>query len=241
MTATTHDAVESVSPWIVSCEHATHHVPAAWLPWFEDQALLHSHRGWDPGAAQVARFLGRHLPAPVLLARVSRLLADTNRSAGHPEVHAAVLRSLPRQEKAAILAAWHQPYQQQVMAAVAAALDAHPRVIHISCHSFTPQLHGVRRNADIGLLYDPGHGDEGPLARRWQTQLQRGGRWRIRRNYPYRGRADGMTRILRRRHGSRYRGIELELNQALLTDSGDVPRALLDHLLVTLKGCVDEA
>ena len=30
------------------------------------------------------------------------------------------------------------------------------RVIHISSHSFTPELNGKVRRADVGLLYDPG-------------------------------------------------------------------------------------
>ena len=34
------------------------------------------------------------------------------------------------------------------------------RVIHISSHSFTPELDGKVRSADVGLLYHPGrHGE----------------------------------------------------------------------------------
>ena len=36
-----------------------------------------------------------------------------------------------------------------------AAVAARKQVLHVAVHSFTPVLHGERRNADVGLLYDP--------------------------------------------------------------------------------------
>jgi predicted N-formylglutamate amidohydrolase len=39
-------------------------------------------------------------------------------------------------------------------------------------HSFTPALRGVRRNADLGLLYDPARAGELALARRWRAALR---------------------------------------------------------------------
>ena len=89
------------------------------------------------------------------------------------------------------------------------------RTIHISVHSFTPQLNHVLRNADIGLLYDPRREAEKQLCLALQFEL---GRDRpdltIRRNYPYRGTDDGLTRYLRCRFAAdQYLGIELEVNQ----------------------------
>lgn len=220
--------------WVVSCEHATNHIPPSWQHLFNDKALLQSHRGWDPGAAGLARYLGRQLQARVYLGQVSRLLADANRSAGHPKVHAPAVRALPRQEREAILAAWHAPHQNGVVEAVGAALEHADRVLHISCHSFTPELNGQLRSADIGLLYDPRHGGEADLARRWQQRLVESSGFRVRRNYPYRGHEDGMTRILRQRFGARVLAFELELNQALL-QRGDFPLALRRTLLKSLQ------
>ncbi|MNC89676.1 hypothetical protein D3C83_56490 [compost metagenome] len=41
---------------------------------------------------------------------------------------------------------------------------------------------------------------------------------RVRRNYPYRGIADGLPTWLRRRYpNARYGGVELEVNQSVLT------------------------
>lgn len=232
--------VSQATAWVISCEHASHDIPPAWQPLFPDAELLTSHRGWDPGAAGLARYLGRALRAPVHLGRVSRLLADANRSASHPEVHAEVIRVLPPSDRQAILQAWHKPYQDGVAAAVSTALDGAQRVIHIACHSFTPVLHGRIRTADIGLLYDPRHGDEARFAQRWQRALQRTSTLRVRRNYPYRGNADGMTRILRRRFGSRLLGFELEINQALL-QRGECSEQLCETLLATLREAAEAA
>jgi len=224
--------------WVVSCEHATNDIPAPWQHLFTDAEVLQSHRGWDPGAAGVARYFGRQLPAQVFLGQVSRLLADNNRSAGHPKIHAPAVRALPKRDREAIIKAWHAPHQDGVCKAVNAALAGAKRVIHISCHSFTPELNGRTRTADVGLLYDPKCGGEADLARRWQQALQTVSSLRVRRNYPYRGDEDGMIRILRRRFGPRVLGFELELNQAMLAQgefSSSLQTALLDALKVAAQ------
>jgi predicted N-formylglutamate amidohydrolase len=85
-------------------------------------------------------------------------------------------------------------------------------------HSFTPVLGGEVRNADVGLLYDSQRPSEVRACRRWQAALAEiDPSLRVRRNYPYRGAADGLATWLRRRlPDARYAGVELELNQALL-------------------------
>jgi predicted N-formylglutamate amidohydrolase len=91
-------------------------------------------------------------------------------------------------------------------------------VLHVAVHSFTPVLHGEVRNADVGLLYGSGRPREARTCRRWQAELRRlDPALRVRRNYPYRGEADGLPTWLRRRFpDARYAGVELELNQALM-------------------------
>ena len=79
----------------------------------------------------------------------------------------------------------------------------------------SPKLGTAAPRADVGLLYDPGHAGERELSLRWQAALRaRAPGWAIRRNYPYRGRSDGLTRYLRERFDpTAYTGIELEVNQ----------------------------
>jgi predicted N-formylglutamate amidohydrolase len=81
-------------------------------------------------------------------------------------------------------------------------------------HSFTPVLAGEVRTCDIGLLYDPRREAEGKFAEAWRKGLaERLPGFRIRKNYPYRGAADGFTTYLRKQFPRSYLGIELELNQ----------------------------
>jgi predicted N-formylglutamate amidohydrolase len=91
-------------------------------------------------------------------------------------------------------------------------------VLHVAMHSFTPELHGELRNADIGILYHSGFPGDRAVGERWHQILRRQApELRVRRNYPYLGRSDGLHADLRRRFGSEaYWGIELEANQALL-------------------------
>jgi len=88
-------------------------------------------------------------------------------------------------------------------------------VIHLSSHSFTPDLDGKVRNADIGLLYDPARPGEADLCERWKAALSAcAPGLRVRRNYPYAGKGDGLTAWFRRRLSpAAYMGIELEINQ----------------------------
>jgi hypothetical protein len=59
---------------------------------------------------------------------------------------------------------------------------------------------------------------------------------RVRRNYPYAGKGDGLTRHLRRRFPPReYVGIELEVNQRIVIDAGARWIALRRMLVESLR------
>ncbi len=204
---------------VLSCEHAGNRVPPSLRAAFDDAAaLLASHRGYDAGALAFARRLGAALQVPVIATTISRLVVDTNRHAGHPRVISERLAMLEPAARARLLARWHAPHRARVRDAVAAALRRASRVLHVAVHSFTPVLDGVVRQADVGLLYDPGRALERRLAGAWRDAVRRG--WptlRVRANYPYLGTSDGLTRWLRTCFAdARYAGIELELNAGML-------------------------
>jgi hypothetical protein len=86
---------------------------------------------------------------------------------------------------------------------------------------------------DIGLLYDPARAWEKSIAIAWQAALSAHDQPAlvVRRNAPYRGVDDGMTRALRLHYpDAEYAGIELELNQRWVT-SGRV-RASIRRIVV---------
>ena len=232
---------------IITCEHAGNDVPAAYRPLFVGHAhLLPTHRGWDPGALILAREMVEQLstprdPVPLYFETTTRLLVDLNRSVGNPELHSEATRHLTLTERREILKIHYHPHRQTVDAAVAAAIATGDRVIHIASHSFTPELNGHVRTADVGLLYDPGRAGEVALASAWLLALKAAdASLRLRRNYPYLGTSDGVTMSLRKKHPpGRYVGVELEVNQRYVEEGGPawpkIRRTLVDSLAVALQ------
>ena len=222
--------------FVVSCEHGGNRVPAGYRELFRGhEALLETHRGWDPGTAPLARDLGRAFGVEPIIADVTRLLVDLNRSAHHSRVFSELTRALPAEERRALLARHHEPHRARVADAVAAAGRPGSVVVHLGVHSFTPVLDGVERRTDLALLYDPARLRERALAERWCAGLRaRLPDSRVRRNHPYRGRSDGLTTTLRRRFApDRYVGIEIEVSQGLLEDEGRFPGWVAEALIET--------
>jgi predicted N-formylglutamate amidohydrolase len=201
---------------VVTCEHGGNRVPAAYLDLFRHhQRLLNSHRGYDPGALELARACARRLKAPLHFATVTRLLVELNRSIGHRSHFSVVTRSLGQQAREALVKNYYLPYRQRVETEIAAAIAAKCRAIHFSMHTFTSQLDGQVRNADVGLLYDPRRSGEVAICAALRRNLGlRRPDMVVRMNYPYEGKADGLTTTLRKTWSpTSYVGIEIEVNQ----------------------------
>ena len=143
---------------------------------------------------------------------------EANRSPTNPRLWSSYTAGLSREAKADVCDRYYWPHRNAVVAAVEESLTQGARVVHVAVHSFTPVLRGEVRNADVGLLYDPTRRGERTFCLRWADLLrERVPGLRVRRNYPYLGVADGLPTWLRRRFpASDYRGMELEVGQALL-------------------------
>jgi predicted N-formylglutamate amidohydrolase len=208
---------------VITCEHGGKRIPAPYQELFRaHHALLDTHRGYDPGALLMARILAKAFAAPLVASTVSRLLVDLNRSLGHPRLHFEAVRNRPAEAREQILQHHYRPYREEAERLVRQAIAKHGRVIHLSCHSFTPELDGKVRGADIGLLYDPARPGEVDLCQRWQASLMGcAPDLIVRRNYPYAGKGDGLTAWFRQRlPPSAYVGVELEVNQKHVFNGG---------------------
>jgi len=151
--------------WLVTCDHATNHVPA-WVAGGDlglPAADMQRHIAWDVGAAGVARALGRHLDSPVLLSRFSRLVIDPNRGEDDPTLvmrlyDGSVIPANRRIDAAGIgerLDRLYRPYH----AAFTRLAARRPDTVIVAIHSFTPRLNGrAMRPWQIGILYS--HLDE---------------------------------------------------------------------------------
>jgi predicted N-formylglutamate amidohydrolase len=211
--------------WIlVTCEHGVNRVPIRYASLFSGwEKRLSTHRGFDFGALAMARQISRSFKAPLVASTVTRLLVDLNRSVGHRDIHSRVSRDATPEERERMLRRHYLPYRARAQSLVARAIGRGFRVVHISSHSFTPRLHGHVRRADVGILYDPARPGEVRLSELWQAAFKRAApELRVRRNYPYFGKHDGLTSSLRQRHlPEAYVGIELELNQAFVIGERD--------------------
>lgn len=204
---------------ILSCEHAVNLVPATYKDYFQHyKQLLDTHYALDLGSLTVACHLSKYFVCTLVQAQATRLLIDCNRTLTHRSCFSQITKNLPKTIKQQIIADYYLPFRCQVEDEICKAIDLRRQVWHLSIHSFTQVMNNLTRNADIGLLYDPQRENEQILAKNWERQLKLNYKnLRVRRNYPYRGIADGFTTALRKIFApNNYLGIEVEINQGLV-------------------------
>ncbi|WP_059358777.1 N-formylglutamate amidohydrolase [Parachlamydia acanthamoebae] len=222
---------------MMTCEHGGNQVPLHWKSCFKKaDAALASHRGYDRGALELAEFLSSQLSSPLVFSTTTRLLVELNRSLHHPHLFSKWTQHLSKEEKEMLLQEYYLPYRLQVEKELLKKMQRGP-VLHLSVHSFTPALDGIKREGEIGLLYDSRRKKEKVFATQWKQSLQKklNGEMRIRMNYPYLGKADGLTSFLRKKWGDEtYLGIELEVNQGLV-DYKSKWKSLKESLLFSLR------
>ena len=146
----------SNSPVFLLSEHAGNQVPVCLHNLGVSRDVLDSHRGWDIGAADVAKGLAERLGAPLVIQRYIRLVIDCNRPIGAPgsipevsdEVAIPGNQALSQEAKDARAAEIFEPMDQ----AINSLFDRHKRRIAISLHSFTPEMNGKARPWHAGFL-----------------------------------------------------------------------------------------
>lgn len=220
---------------IVTCEHGGNQVPQEYQNLFRGhEIVLCSHRGMDFGALELTQALKKRYRVPAITSQYTRLLVELNRSINHPDLFSEVVSYLPEDEKQAILKKYYYPYRKKVEAIISKNVSSKHRVLHLSIHSFTPIWEGMMRSCDIGFLYDPQRDGEREFCKNWKENIRKiDPDLRLRYNYPYRGVSDGLTTYLRKKFSSQeYIGIELEVNQHLLTSERkkEVIQIIVDSL-----------
>jgi predicted N-formylglutamate amidohydrolase len=91
---------------ILSCEHGGNRVPARFRSLFSSR-FLDTHRGYDPGALELARDFARATRAPLFYSTVSRLLVELNRPLGHAQLFS---RKVPAPARPELLKRYHAPF-----------------------------------------------------------------------------------------------------------------------------------
>jgi predicted N-formylglutamate amidohydrolase len=222
---------------IITCEHGGNRIPKAYAARFAGaKEILASHRGWDPGALELARLFAKRTGAPLYFSETSRLVVELNRSLGHSRHFSDFTRELPAAERELLIASHWRPYREAVEREIKSFITAGHNVRHLSVHSFTPVLDGEVRRCDVGLLYDPARQGELDWCNEWLPRLKHAQPdWILRRNYPYRGTSDGFTTSLRKQYPERrYAGIEIEVNQKWPLAGGKAWKGVMSTLAETL-------
>lgn len=208
---------------ILTCEHASNKLPAAFKKAVPAE-VLKTHRAYDIGAVQVFRKLVKFAkPEFYCEGKFSRLFVDLNRTITNKSAFSDYLRN-NENAKAEATAYWIE-YRAAIEKFVDFALKpktraakSEPEIVHLGIHSFTPELNGKVRNTDIGILYDPTRPQERAYANVIKAEIKRlYPAMKVQFNYPYKGSSDGLTTTLRKKFGPGYVGIEIEINQKLLS------------------------
>jgi predicted N-formylglutamate amidohydrolase len=198
---------------LVTCEHAGNTVPLNYAHLFHGkEEILQSHRGWDPGAVDVATTLSKELSAPFFICETTRLLVEPNRSLHSESLFSEYSQSLTEAEKNHLLENYYHPHRSAVEQLIRNSSDG---ILHLSIHTFTPVWDGHERIIDLGLLFDPDRSNEAKVCEDYRTKLQKSlPAMNIEFNAPYKGIDDGFTTYLRTQFDNdRYLGIEIEINQ----------------------------
>lgn len=220
---------------VITCEHASNTVPPAYAHLFKGaETTLASHRGWDPGAREMALSLATELDAPVFLSEATRLLIEANRSIGHEQLYSEYTRELSDAGRQTLLTDFYKPYRE----AVTRTITLLPKpVLHLSIHSFTPFWNGEDRAIDIGLLFDPSRALETDVCLAWKKLLEKRSAFLVEFNEPYKGVDDGFTTHLRTVFADPdYAGIEIEVNQKFVDQPawGEITKVLAETMRVLL-------
>ena len=205
--------------WLVSCDHASNHVPH-WVNGGDlglPPADMERHIAYDIGAAGVTRALAQALDSPAILSRFSRLVIDPNRGEDDPTIlmrlyDGTIIPGNRHADDAAREERLQRLYRPYHAAYADLALRRDNPVI-CAVHSFTPRLRGRHpRPWEVGVLY----ADDARLATPLMAALRAHG-WCVGDNEPYSGHLPGDAVD---RHALQHGrpNILLELRQDLIAD-----------------------
>ncbi|MEQ8363926.1 MAG: N-formylglutamate amidohydrolase [Cyclobacteriaceae bacterium] len=219
---------------LITCEHAGNIVPEKYKSLFNNaEDALRSHEGWDPGAWDVAQYLGNQLKVTPIGCPTTRLLIEANRSLNSAQLFSRYTAHLSAHAKDLLIEEIYTPYRQNVQLKI----EQLPQpILHLSIHSFTPVYNGNERKVELGLLYDPARASEYRFCHDLQNQLgQIAHDVTVRHNEPYLGIDDGLTSYLRSIYGDdQYLGIEIEMSQKFVSNPDKMKEALAQGIAKVL-------
>ena len=213
---------EAPGPFLIVCEHASNAFPSAYGTLGLDAEARQAHIAWDPGALGVARRLAANLKAPLVHARVSRLIYDLNRPPSSPGAMTARSesydipgnRELAAAERLRRTTEVYLPFHDALHREIAQRMAAGNPPVVVTVHSFTPVWLGRPRAVEFGVIHDA----DPTLARAVLAEAKARTGLDCRLNEPYSA-ADEVTHTLRL-HATPYglANVMLEIRNDLIAD-----------------------
>jgi len=159
------------SPFVILCDHASHHIPPEYGTLGLSAEERVSHIAWDPGALPVAERLAGALDAALVESRISRLVADCNRPLDAPDFVPEISertaipgnRGLTPEVLDRRVAVTHAPYHASIEELIKERLAAGRETLLLALHSFTPVYKGIARPWQIGVIHDEDMRLAGPI------------------------------------------------------------------------------
>jgi predicted N-formylglutamate amidohydrolase len=206
-------------PAIFSCEHATCAVPDAYKEALNiDHDRITSSEGWDLGALNLAQALAMKFRSPLVHCEISRLIIDCYLQEGIEQRWSDLSMKLTDVQREKLHERQFVPHLSALRHRIDTELERHPSLLHVSVHTFDPQLHP---DLHVSLLYSEGRVGESTLALNWlEAMRQRLPELNISGNegfYPEQTKT--ILDILRKeRSSAEYQGIELQVSNQFFLD-----------------------
>ncbi len=207
-------------PVIFSCEHATCAVPDAFK-----EVLSHEHEritspeGWDLGALNLAQALAMKFRTPLVHCEITRLILDCYLQEGNEARWSDCSMKLNEAQREKLHERQFLPHLSSLRQRITNELERNPSVLHVSVHTFDPDLHP---NLHLSLLYSEGRVGESTLALNWLRAMQeRLLGLQITGNevfYPEQTKTI-LDTLRKERSSAEYQGIELQVSNRLFLDN----------------------
>jgi predicted N-formylglutamate amidohydrolase len=153
---------EGRSDFLLTGDHAGRAIPQRLDTLGLPESERARHIAWDIGIAGVTERLSETLDATAVLQAYSRLVIDCNRQPGLDSSIPTIseLTAIPGNEglspaeREARRREIFMPYHEQIAELIEKRAAAGQGTVLVAMHSFTPVFKGVRRQVEIGVLYN---------------------------------------------------------------------------------------
>jgi len=228
---------EGKAPIVLICEHASNFIP----PFLNDLGLnkegLVSHAAWDIGAYEMACEISELLDAPLIAAKVSRLVYDCNRApesgSGIPSKSEVIdvpgnknLSEIEINERVKhVYEPFHELINQTIYNPDRLSLSTqHTSPAIITIHSFTPVYFGEERSVELGILHDK----DDRLAKLVMGEVKNRTQLKAEFNAPYDVSDNVMHTINKHAQEKNFMNVMIEIKNDLLSNSSDINAMAVD-------------